>query len=569
MLTRAKMEATKLMPIDRERPEFHLSWTAQEAKDAVVGNDGYAFHPGGAMDAYWMIKASGGDVLSVLPQVMNDNGTRDGTFYVLLPECGGRWSPMQEKRVELLKEADREILAMAGQRYQQLLMGAGGEKAANAFMRRIRAHLGSPAELRVKHAGVVFHSVRAAMRRYGDADAMRSEICREHELDADMRYLGFDDCIYDLDWGGPVDLASGKAALVTQTVGMGLADLPPSDVNALTPEQAAARADMRALLYRSDVADDLMAYLRGTLAWSIRGKPAQQYTLLIDAGSGGGREGKGNAGKTTLLQAVQYSLGSYGAVIELTAFQHQKAGATSGELAPLVLCRFVWTDEAAGQRMNADRWKRLTGSGRIKWRALYQNFQERDIVAMLFGASNAPLKLDLADDAEKRRYRPVPVPEIAEADRRLDLKDAWKSGTPGSGLRRAALLAELLTTLAGMSGPPEPPQAVLDLADEHQAANDGAMGAWVRAEVSVDDSDQERVSTKAAWLAFCQMTPERERWSDQRQLTGLISRIHNKGCRMLRVDGKSQRGWSGLRLSAEAEEALVTAGGKQQKALQG
>ena len=551
------------MAIAGRVPVLYEDWTPDEAKEAVCGADGFMLRPGAEFDAFWLIKASRGEVLSVLPQPVVGNEKKDGTFYTMVAGGGGRWSPFQPDRVSLLLQADVVIKDMAYERFRQLM--ESDPKKANAWLQKVMGHWKTPAETRVKNAGAVFHGVRAAMLRYGDAEALASGVCYEDELDADMRYLGFTDCIYDLERGCPLDLAAGKAALVTQSTGMALGDLPPPLLSDMTAEQQAARDDMRALLYRPDVADDLMAYVRRMLAWSLRGKPAQQYTLLVDAAGVSGREGAGNAGKTTLLQACQYSLGDYGALIDLAAFQMQKTGSTSGELEPLARKRFVWSDEAGGQRLNADRWKRVTGGGRIKWRGLYQNFMERDIIASVFGASNAPLHLELTHDAEKRRYRPVPVPEIPEGARRIDLKDAWKVGEPNSAARRAAFLAELLCTLALMSGPPTPPQAVLDLADEHQAVGDGDMGVWVRAEVSCSADEHDRVLTKRAWQAFCAMTPEREKWTTQAQLTKMINRVHGVSSRVTRVDGKQGNGWVGLTLSADAERALADAGVGKQK----
>ena len=531
----------------------------QDAESWVTHSiSGWSTSPCAEFDAYWMLKAAEGGICIVLPQALSENDRAAPTFLVLLTDGGGRWGGGQKLRADLLAKGRALARGAVYAKFEEWRQS--DEKAAFAYLRRMLNYLESDAKGRIDAASFVMPTVQAVMMRYGDADAAAAVVCLANEVDANRNALGFDDCVYDLQAGCAMGTADAKESLVTQSVGMRLEDLPDPD--------APRHQDVDAIFYRPDVADELMGYLRQAAAWSLKGRPDQAYNLLVDAAGGAdGREGKGNAGKTTLLQALQYSLGDYGGVLDLAAMQVSRPGSPSAELEPLALRRMVWSDEAAGQQVNADRFKRLTGSGLLKYRLLYQNFQERPVLATIFGAANAPLKLELTDDAEKRRYRPIPIPEIPAASRRKELKDAFALDTDGSGPRRADLLAMLLDELSDMTGPPEPPQAVRDLADAHQAANDGTMGEWARGEVIPGGSDAERLLCKDAWRAFCAMVPERERWTEQAKLTRMISRVHGVGAKLTRAQGRQGNGWVGLRLSDAAEQALVADGRGRQKEL--
>ena len=522
--------------------ENHLGWDKETAEKEIIY---WATHPGPQGDAYWLVKAAGGDICVVLPQIMEGNSQARPVFYPAVPGGSGLWSDSSAERYELLMIADEIAKDRAFDEHRRRILD--GEMTAgqsSAILQKQLRHMAGSPETRIRHAGTIMQGVVEALQIWGDADGGRAIICRQNEMDGNRRYLGFLDGVYDLREARFLSYPEAREALVSRHVGCRSTDMPETRDD-LHP-------DVRMLLYREDMSDELMSYVRQSLAWSLSGRPAQRYNLLTDV-----HAGRGNAGKTTLLSAVEQSLGSYGRSLELSAMQVAKPGAATPELAPLATARFAWTDEANAQKINSERYKRMTGSGAIVYRFLYQNYQSGPLTASLFGASNMPIKLDLTDEAEKRRYRPIPIPEIPPEQRIESLEFAFADDTDGHIERRGGLLSVLLYELHRMSGPPEPPQAVLDLADAHQRESDGQMGEWARENTVNSSSIHDRVGTRMAWDAYCAMVPGRESWETQGHLTKMISRIRGESSRTVRIDGgRPEKGWVRLQLSDEAIQAL-------------
>ena len=537
----------------KKHREYLEEWSKPEAQVALAK---WPDEPSAHGDAYWLMMASGGDLCALIPQALEGNEGALPSYMTPVVNGGGRWENDMATKISLQTVADGLARGNAQDRMQQSIAAGMSEIKAAGILARYMRHLHSSPEARVRASAAVLHTVIAAMRKAERSPGDRALICYADEPDANVRYLGMRDCVYDLEAGERLGREEARVTLTTKAVAARLKDLPDLSV------PGALHPDVEVMMYRRDMADDLMLYLRRSLAWSLKGLPAQRYNLLIDADQGRG-PAKGNAGKSTLLQAVQYALGDYGSTLDLTAMQIGKPGTATPELAPLAVARYAWTDEANALRMNSERWKRMTGSTLIRYRLLYKHFVERVVTASLFGASNAPLKLDLTGDAEKRRYRPIPVPEIPPEERLPHLKHAFEPHARGRGKRCTHLVALLLGELSGMTGEPEPTQAVLDLADEHQKANDGTLGEWARAELEVTESENDRVSTKAAWLAYCAMTPEREKWATQRLLTGVVTRVTGQPTKTQHIDGKTQNGWRCLKLS---ETAVMAAGAARQSA---
>jgi putative DNA primase/helicase len=85
--------------------------------------------------------------------------------------------------------------------------------------------------------------------------------------------------------------------------------------------------------------------------------------------------GKGNNGKTTLLETVRYIMGDYAAVVEMNSLmQRSSNGEQMLAVAGLPGIRFATASEAnEGQPLDASRIKQLSGIQTLKGKRLYTN----------------------------------------------------------------------------------------------------------------------------------------------------------------------------------------------------
>ena len=517
-------------------------------------------------DAYRMMAAAAGRLLVAKPApdlALEGQGPR---LYVVPGQRdrmqAGLWTGEMAELLRVMRDA----------------CAIGRAEAAAAFFRsdkrdedyqlwqvRIRYMDRAPRKAHVVAAADVMLGVLDVAAQLTDAQIGRKGRPRvlevwDNELDASPRYMGFRNGVLDLDSGELRRGADAMACLVTMSTGVNW-----------DPKAAHPDADA---IWNPPMLDgqdpDLLRYMQDALAWSVRGLPgeAQVMNLLTDVGGG-----EGDAGKTTLLNAMALSLGQYGGVLSIKALAPPKSegDSASPSLEPLARKRFVYIEEANQARLNSERFKAVTGGGELVFRMLYANPQQRYVLASIWGAANGALRLDLSGGAEFRRYRPIPMPKIPDSVRRPGLVTAFGRHTPGSERRRQAWLRLVIERSMELDGPPAPPQAVMDLAAEHRAAEEGAVGEWIAEHIVVDDNPDAalttRLATADAWAALRAMAPAlADELRSQRNLTERIRKKTGRQSRTLRIPGRrgAPQGWQGLRLSEAALAAMqaAQAGGK-------
>ena len=520
--------------------------------------------PSGYGLGYFLLDTCGDRLLLVHPQ-RGIAGSKEQAIALTLGNRNGAWSTNGDALVNLALEAKDKWREYIAERYQQMLEIAdaeGGdarikaERAAATWRRGMLRYLDDSSSTPLQHAQRLMPGIRQAMLIAGK-DTQTLE-CYVNDLDADTRYLGFDDCIYDLREHRALSLAEGKAALVTRSVGYRLADLPAS------PEDV--HPDAKALLAHPLLDAGLMRFVRQSLAYALTGKPAKQFHLLTDdttTGTGGG----GNSGKTTLMESVIASIGEYGGTLESDALRGVKegsAGRPTPELEVMGKGRIAFCDEADNAPLNASRMKRLSGGGMITFRLPFGQTQRCPTTAAMFGASNDLLRMSLAGDAELERYCPIPLPQIPADQRIARFVDRFAVNDPATVPARAGVLAMLLRELAMLDGAePVVPDAVTELAREHQKQEQGSAGEWVSDHIIQTGVDGDRVSSADLWQAYTQMVGNRaERWMTQAKLAQAVTAQHKIAPKVMRIGGgKAKRGFAGVKLTDDAQNAILQAGG--------
>ena len=526
------------------------SWTADEAAQELTE---WMDTPSGYGAAYWLLKTSGHNLLIVKAQPLPENSDKTPVLYTLR-HSAGIWQGAIDNAMGIAAEAARLWRQHTFTRMNEKLEEGGTSKSVYEWGRRRLDYANAGADKFIKagqvHAELVHRAMAIAKIDSG------ATICYEHELDAQMRYLAFDDGVYDLDEHRPVDGDTGKQLLCTRTLGYPMSAMPAS------PDEM--HPDAQLMVSHGAMDDELLDYLHECLAWSIRGAPDKAYYLLIDAIQG---TDEGDAGKTAKLHAFQHMLGGHAQQISLDAMRGVKdgsAGRATPELAPLCRHRMVWTDEAAQGSINKERFKTITGLTDITYRLLYGNMMQQTATASIFGTANDRLRMDM-DTAARNRYKPIPMPKLPPERIVKDLHKRFEAVNDPGGFRRASLLAYFLGILKGLDGkPPDTPQAVKNLAAAHQTESQGAAGEWILEHLEVTDLDGDRISTKEIWLVCKEMTPAMDKWMDQGKLTKAVSNILQLPTGKVRINGKNPNGFKGLRFSEEAAAvALTLAGGKQ------
>ena len=495
-------------------------------------------------DMFRLLKVSEGRLLLSLPDLSVAAGA-SGELYILpdgVEGGSGIWRLDRDALLELLTQAN------AWGRELAYRLDKEGEKPNARLLARRLSYFGTATGSRLDAAKAVGYAVAETALAAG-LPPVPMLVIRSQQLDGDTRYLGCANGVLDLEGRGLLTGAAAAKCLVSRTTGVRYdPDARHPDADALwNPPMLAGRDD------------ELMIYVRQSLAWSLRGRPEKGMNLLVDTGSG-----QGDSGKTTLLAAVSQSLGEYAATLNGDILRGRTSrdgggGRATPELAPLVLCRFGYIEESNAGYVNAERYKMITGGGEITYRMLHRNPECRYVICSIWGASNGALRVDLSLDAESNRYRPIPMPHIPVELQKRHLQKAWQSDVRGHEARREALLALMVAECLGMPYPPRVPGAVLDMRQEHRAAGAGAMGEWVDEHILVSDAPdllENRLATSDAWRAYCLMSEGGKGVRQQdltRRVNGTVAPYPPK---LMRVGGKPKQGWQGLRLSDEAQRAL-------------
>ncbi|GEM_PF-1908213 len=154
--------------------------------------------------------------------------------------------------------------------------------------------------------------------------------------------------------------------------------------------------------FLSEILDDETGdFLLQALAYSLLAAPDRQIMFLL--------LGRGNNGKTTLINVMRKVLGDYSITVEPDSLVKRDGGSIRNDIARMRGARAIFTSEfARGARIDAPLIKRLTGSEQMTARFLNQEFFEFDPTGVFFLTTNHLPIIDGGDFALRRRMVVVP-----------------------------------------------------------------------------------------------------------------------------------------------------------------
>ena len=144
-------------------------------------------------------------------------------------------------------------------------------------------------------------------------------------------------------------------------------------------------------------------YVQRALGYSLLGDADQRAMFVLYGPSG--------TGKSTLIETMQYVMGSYGTTAQSGTFRALKGDKTpTNDLHELRGRRFVTSSETAeGANFDEELLKRLTGRDGVRSRALYQESQEWIPECTLWLATNNPPRFNSDDNAIWSRVKLIPM----------------------------------------------------------------------------------------------------------------------------------------------------------------
>ena len=513
-------------------------------------------------DAYRMAMVGGNGLLLVAPPTTSDVSRRSKDALLSLPwtEDGpgagagaGIWRSSTNDLVAMLYQANRMGRETAQAEYETSPREAQHRKALSARL----AYFSKENLTKVDDA---VNAMRNVLRVAGATGQPPLPIrtCEYRQINGDVRYIGMLDGVWDTQ---DVRLLTGAEAadkFVTITTGSPYQDkLPGTEAERQKAGQLAAQVWTPPMLAQDESGRELMRYVQDSIAYAMYGKPDHQaLNLLIDA-----VDGRGNAGKTTFLNAVCMAVGEYGGPLDDDVLRGKRreggAGRATPELKALTEWRIGYIDEANSARIGAERFKSITGTGQIVYRELYGNPVTATLTCSIFADSNEPLRIDLSGNAEFRRYRPMPWPEIPPEQRNPELATAFTAQTTVGALARRELLLLILDRMGEIETPPHPPpppQVISDLAEEHRQQQLGAEGEWIRQHILLTPG--EYLPSAAAYTAFAAMEPKAAEQVTRQQFTSKVGKLLGIAAPRNKQMGRKQvRCWAGAALSPEAQAA--------------
>ena len=369
--------------------------------------------------------------------------------------------------------------------------------------------------------------------------------CDVTELDANLRYLGTDSGVVDLESGQLLPCPEGRRALVTMQTPVAF------DPGATHPDVDKLFAHLTA---------DERAWLRGCLGCAMHGTPARRCYLL---------EGPPAGGKSALFNAIMGALGPYAQRPADAALSKDKFDSASPELAAFTIpTRVATIDEMPTRRVATGLLKRLMGGTRITYRPLYREPVEALATATLFMACNSGRRprFDLGDKAMFERLRVLPYPAVPVDHVDEELRDRMLNDPE----IRAAMLAWLVAA-AVETKPNKPPKDIPTVGAARQEAAAAEVDEVEEFARRIAPADTAAVLTAddvwREWCEFCGDDPGAKeaggvsrsgRSSLSSQLRGFEPRL--PASKQFKVDGKKVRGWRGWRLlTVEEVEARAAA----------
>jgi putative DNA primase/helicase len=254
-------------------------------------------------------------------------------------------------------------------------------------------------------------------------------------------------------------------------------------------------------------------------------------------------------GKSTIIGAVQATLGDYAETAGIETFLHRdRSGGHRSDLAVLEGKRFVVCFEVdRGRRAAEGLLKTITGGDELSVRMIYERERTFRPTFKLWWATNDPLKLADDDEAIWRRYIVFPfASQIAKRDKRVKQR-LYDPAISGAAILAWAVAGCRAWQREGLLRPRAVESATSQLRERLDPL----------AEFFADCA----VFAAEAWTANAELRAAYEGWAaerGQRQMVGGKSwgeRLRTRGCEP-RKDG-GRRGWLGIRLLDSPSEGQL------------
>jgi putative DNA primase/helicase len=294
-------------------------------------------------------------------------------------------------------------------------------------------------------------------------------------------------------------------------------------------------------------ADRLIGYLQRLLGCSLTGKPEKILAIFW---------GKGNNGKSTLLETVRAALGEeqYAGQLQIESLMAKHADAAgsnaiNADLAGLQGCRFVTASEPEeGMKFSVSRLKYILGLSKIKARYLRENpFEFKPTHKLFVDCNHRPVITD-PNDAIWNRVQLFPFDvEIPRAEIDTDLPRKLLGELPGIMAWLARGAAEYIKL--GIEKIPE----VAAATEEYREDSDTLKEFF-------EDRCRIAPTDRAVWVAKTDLFNAYLNWAAVSLIkfpmgkSKFEERIQRLGCRETRKEHNTIRVWTGICIATSERE---------------
>lgn len=285
---------------------------------------------------------------------------------------------------------------------------------------------------------------------------------------------------------------------------------------------------------------ELTSYLARAIGYSLTGNVGARAFFFL--------EGTGSNGKNAFIEPIMQVMGSYAQ----TATPALLTGGESDHptaIADLLGARLVFIDETRKDKpLNAERIKALTGSKRIKARHMRQDFFEFDARFKLWIAGNGTPKMkDDSDGVWKRLHRVICHGKVSDAQRKDRYGDVLYRDE-ASGILNWAIAGLLDWRQRGLA---VPTSIVADV-DEYRH-DENYERQFVEEYLEVTGDQDHRMTNESLWMTYSYWCASNGIRGNDVKIAAVLSKsivsLELDGVERFigRIDGRVQRGFSGLR----------------------
>ena len=244
-------------------------------------------------------------------------------------------------------------------------------------------------------------------------------------------------------------------------------------------DPGAAAPQFEAVAHFALPVEDDRIYVQKALGYSCTGSTEEQKFFVF--------QGKGGDGKSTIVNAVRETLGTYATVCGIETFLDtgpKRGGEASPDIAALAGdTRFISAGEPpSGSKLATGAIKQFTGGSRMKARELRQGLFEFDPLGKPFIECNRRPTVNDTDDGIWRRLKIVPF-RVQVPDDRRDPALPRKLRAEASGILNWLVDGALLWMDEGLKDPESVREA---LEDYRKGANPFAQWLDARTEAAPD-----------------------------------------------------------------------------------